>query len=43
MKNISFQGVTGLLAFDAGRNPIKSAVILRIEDGKQVYVTTVNP
>lgn len=43
MNNISFQGVTGLLAFDAGRNPIKSAVILRIEDGIQAYVTTVNP
>jgi branched-chain amino acid transport system substrate-binding protein len=43
MKGISFQGVTGLLSFDADRNPIKSAVILSIKDGIQHYVTTVNP
>lgn len=43
MKGISFQGVTGLLSFDAERNPIKSAVILSIKDGTQHYVTTVNP
>ena len=43
MKGISFQGVTGLLSFDADRNPIKSAVILSIKDGVQHYVTTVNP
>ena len=43
MKGISFQGVTGLLSFDAERNPIKSAVILTIKDGEQQYVTTINP
>jgi branched-chain amino acid transport system substrate-binding protein len=43
MKAISFPGVTGLLTFDAQRNPIKSAVILTIKDGKQQYVATVNP
>jgi branched-chain amino acid transport system substrate-binding protein len=43
MKGISFQGVTGLLSFDAQRNPIKSAVILSIKDGIQHYVTTINP
>lgn len=43
MKGISFQGVTGLLSFDAERNPIKSAVILTIKDGEQHYVTTINP
>jgi len=43
MKGISFQGVTGLLSFDAERNPIKSAVILTIKDGDQQYVTTINP
>jgi branched-chain amino acid transport system substrate-binding protein len=43
MKGISFQGVTGLLSFDANRNPIKSAVILTIKDGEQRYVTTINP
>jgi len=43
MQNIVYNGVTGTIKFDENRNPIKSAVILKIEDGKQVYVTTVNP
>ncbi len=43
LKNIDYQGVTGHIKFDANRNPIKSAVILKIENGKQVYVTTINP
>jgi branched-chain amino acid transport system substrate-binding protein len=43
MQNIVYKGVTGTIKFDEDRNPIKSAVILKIEDGKQVYVTTVNP
>ena len=43
MQSIVYNGVTGTIKFDEDRNPIKSAVILKIEDGKQVYVTTVNP
>ena len=43
LKNIDYQGVTGHIKFDENRNPIKSAVILKIENGKQVYVTTINP
>lgn len=35
--------VSGKVTFDANRNPIKSAVIIEIKDGKQVYRTTVNP
>lgn len=38
-----FAAVTGKLSFDENGNPIKPAVILQIKDGKQVYVTTVNP
>jgi branched-chain amino acid transport system substrate-binding protein len=38
-----FAAVTGKLSFDQDGNPIKPAVILQIKDGKQVYVTTVNP
>ena len=41
IKNL--QVVSGNITFDAERNPIKSAAILQIKDGKQVYVTTVNP
>ncbi|MDI6740801.1 MAG: ABC transporter substrate-binding protein [Candidatus Edwardsbacteria bacterium] len=35
--------VSGTVTFDANRNPIKSAVIIAIKDGKQVYRATVNP
>ncbi len=35
--------VSGQVKFDANRNPIKSAVIIEIKGGKQVYKTTVNP
>ena len=35
--------VTGHIKFDADRNPIKSAVIIKISNGQQVYETTVNP
>ena len=35
--------VSGTVTFDANRNPVKSAVIIAIKDGKQVYRATVNP
>jgi len=43
LKNIEYHGVSGVIKFDENRNPVKSAVIIKIENGKQVYVTTVNP
>jgi branched-chain amino acid transport system substrate-binding protein len=36
-------GVTGTITFDENRNPIKSAVIVEMKGGQQVYKTTVNP
>ncbi|MCK7505108.1 MAG: ABC transporter substrate-binding protein [Desulfobacterales bacterium] len=39
-----FKGVTGEITFDENRNPInKSAVILKFENGKSVYVKTIRP
>lgn len=38
-----FPGVTGTITFNAQRDPIKSAAVLKIEGGKQTYVATVNP
>lgn len=38
-----FQAVTGILSMDAERNPVKSAVILEIKDGKQTFVQKINP
>ena len=35
--------VTGQVKFDADRNPVKSAVIIELKGGQQVYKTTVAP
>jgi len=43
MEKIEYKGVSGTIKFDENRDPIKPAVIIKIENGKQVYVTTVNP
>ncbi|MEI6877074.1 MAG: ABC transporter substrate-binding protein, partial [Spirochaetota bacterium] len=43
MKATDLGVVSGQVRFDASRNPIKSAVIIEIKDGKQVYKTTINP
>ena len=38
-----FQAVSGKITFDANGDPVKSAAILQIKDGKQAFVTSVNP
>ena len=38
-----FAGVTGTLTFDADRNPVKAAVILKVEKGAFRYVASVSP
>lgn len=38
-----FKGVTGTLSLDANGDPIKSAVILRMQGGKQTFVKVVKP
>jgi len=38
-----FQGVTGSITINKERNAVKPAVVLKIENGKFVYVTTVKP
>ncbi|HIE27332.1 TPA: hypothetical protein EYP66_08610, partial [Candidatus Poribacteria bacterium] len=44
LKTIRISGVTGIISFDENRNPAeKNIVILQIKDGKQQYVTTINP
>lgn len=42
-KDKPFRGVTGTIYFDQNRNPVKSAVIIEIKGGKQVYRATVKP
>ena len=38
-----FRGVTGRFTIDRNGDPIKSAVIIRIQNGKQKFVKVVNP
>ncbi len=38
-----FRGVTGTISFDAERNPVKPAVILRIEKGRFRFKASVGP
>ncbi|MDO9592275.1 MAG: branched-chain amino acid ABC transporter substrate-binding protein, partial [Erysipelotrichaceae bacterium] len=39
----NFAGVTGTISFDAFNNPIKSAVVVKLQNGVQVEATIVNP
>jgi branched-chain amino acid transport system substrate-binding protein len=43
MQALQFTGVSGNISFDENRNPVKSAVVIGIEEGKQVYRMTVTP
>lgn len=38
-----FPAVTGLITIDKNRNPVKSAVVLKIENGAYKFQSTVNP
>jgi branched-chain amino acid transport system substrate-binding protein len=38
-----FKAVSGNITFDKDGNPVKSAVVLKITDGKQKFAATVNP
>ena len=38
-----FTGVTGTFTMDANGDPVKSAVILQIRDGRQKFLQVVNP
>jgi branched-chain amino acid transport system substrate-binding protein len=35
--------VSGKITFDANHNPVKSATILSVKDGKVVFNSVVNP
>jgi branched-chain amino acid transport system substrate-binding protein len=43
LESIEFDGVSGTITFDPQHNPIKSAVILAVRDGKVVFDSIVNP
>jgi len=39
----SFPGVTGVITMNAERNAIKSAVVLKLQDGRYLYQETIQP
>jgi len=39
----NFPGVTGIIAMGPNHNPIKGVTIIKVENGKFVYQTTINP
>lgn len=39
----NFEGVSGIITMGEDGNPIKSVVVNKVESGKFVYVTTINP
>ena len=43
MKKTDLKSVTGNIKLDENRNPVKSAVMIQIKDGKQVFSSKVNP
>jgi branched-chain amino acid transport system substrate-binding protein len=38
-----FNGITGKITMDKNRNPVKPAVVLKVQDGKLEFVETVSP
>jgi len=43
LAGLTWEGVSGKITFDAQHNPIKSAVILSIQNGQKKYFTTLTP
>ena len=43
LEGIKFDAVSGSITYDKDHNPIKSAVIIQVKDGKKVWVATVSP
>ena len=43
MAALKWEGVSGTITFDANHNPIKSAAVIGVKDGKKSYIGTVNP
>ncbi|MCM3904784.1 MAG: ABC transporter substrate-binding protein [Pyrinomonadaceae bacterium] len=39
----NFSGVTGIISMDSQRNAVKSAVILKLQDGRYIYQETIQP
>ena len=40
---IKYEAVSGTITFDASHNPIKSAAVIAVKDGKKIYTDTISP
>jgi branched-chain amino acid transport system substrate-binding protein len=38
-----FRGITGVISMDKDRNAVKPATVLKLEDGKYIYLETIQP
>lgn len=43
MKGLQYEAVSGKITFDAQNNPVKSAVVLEVKDGKVSFASSVAP
>ncbi len=39
----NFPGITGMISMDKDRNAVKPAVVLKLEDGRYIYLETIQP
>ena len=39
----NFPGITGVISIDKDRNAVKPATVLKLEDGKYIYIETIQP
>lgn len=39
----NFAGITGMISMDKDRNAVKPAVVLKLEDGRYIYLETIQP
>jgi len=39
----NFPGITGVISMDKDRNAVKPAVVLKLEDGRYIYLETIQP
>jgi branched-chain amino acid transport system substrate-binding protein len=38
-----FPGITGVINFDANRNPVKPAVVIKVENGVEKFAASIAP
>ena len=39
----AFPGITGVITFDENRNPVKPAVVIKVENGVEKFAASIAP